>query len=348
MKVLFYISSIGNGGVGRVVVNLTNTLSERGQEVYVLADTSDNKFELSKNVQVVERPKDKNRLQEVVAVRRILKEVKPDVIVGIIHFFIWGYLANLGLKTPIIASDHASYENQPSFLSKLIRFHIYKLADAVTILTETDKKILGNRLKRKVVMPNPIEIPEKISLILERKNIILTAGRLDDWYVKGYDLLIEAWGKIASRYSNWELQIAGNGSDEAMGEIKRMIADVGLKEEQIKLLGFRSDLGQLMQSSKVYILSSRTEGLPMVLLEAMANGCVCVSTSIGGRGEEILGDAGIVVDNSIEGIQNGLEEALKNPQNYVELSEKAKERAVKYESGNVADMWMELFKKLKS
>lgn len=53
-----------------------------------------------------------------------------------------------------------------------------------------------------------------------------------------------------------------------------------------------------MQDSKIFVLSSRTEGLPMVLLEAMANGTVCIATALGGRSVEILGDTGIIVEGS--------------------------------------------------
>lgn len=347
MKILFYLGSIGSGGIGRVVVNLANSLNAKGLKVYVLSDFSDCSFTFSNEVVLLDRPKNVSRLKEVAEVRKMLKQEKPDVIVGLIHFFLWAYLASYGLRVPVIASDHASYEYQPTLISKIFRFHIYKLADAVTILTESDKRYLGKRLKKKVVVPNPIEIPENVKLNSERENVILSAGRLDDWHIKGFDMLIQAWGEIANKHSDWTLQIAGGGRDEDMQTLNGFVKDAGLDDNQIEFLGFRNDIAELMQNSKVFILSSRSEGLPMVLLEAMSNGCVCMATSIGGRGEEILGDAGVAVENSIAGIREGLDMTLNNTQNFEYLSKHAIERAKKYESGNVADMWIELFEKLK-
>ncbi len=242
MRVMFYLDSVENGGIGRVVVNLANLFASRGISVYVLSNLNNCSFAFSQEVVLLDRPKNVSRIREVFFTRNLIKQYKPNVIIGITHFFLWAYLASWGLKIPVIASDHASYEYQPTLLSKFFRFYIYRLATATTILTECDKRILGKRLPQKRVVPNPVEIPKYVIPIRERQNVILVAGRLDDWKIKGLDLLISAWGSIASQYPNWVLKVAGSGTSENLLSLNNFAQEAGLKEGQIQFVGFIVDI----------------------------------------------------------------------------------------------------------
>lgn len=81
----------------------------------------------------------------------------------------------------------------------------------------------------------------------------------------------------------------------------------------------------------------------MVLLEAMANGTVCIATALGGRSVEILGDTGIIVEGSAESIASGLKKVLDNDTLFEDFSDKVRER-VKYDNQIVLNKWLGLFK----
>ena len=106
--------------------------------------------------------------------------------------------------------------------------------------------------------------------MLISKNII-SVGRLDK--VKGFDLLIEAWAKIEDLNPEWSLKIVGSGIEEE--SLFKKINSFKLKN--ITLVPETKEIRKLLISSSVYIMSSRSEGLPMVLIEAMECGLPVVA-----------------------------------------------------------------------
>jgi glycosyltransferase involved in cell wall biosynthesis len=112
---------------------------------------------------------------------------------------------------------------------------------------------------------------------------ILTAGRLS--HEKGYDLLIRAVASLKERGTPVAVTIAGEGSKRA--ELEQQIADAGLSS-QVRLPGYIDKLDSLFHEADVFVLCSRTEGLPMVLLEAMGRGVPVIATAVG-QVPEVLG-----------------------------------------------------------
>ena len=129
----------------------------------------------------------------------------------------------------------------------------------------------------------------------------MAAGRLNDWRYKGWDLLIKAWALMngqltkdngqfddqSSELASWKLQIAGTGSVEDLRFLKQMCKENDV-ENSVEFLGYRTDIKELMQKASIFCLSSRSEGLPMVLIEAMSQGCAPVACENLGRTKEII------------------------------------------------------------
>jgi glycosyltransferase involved in cell wall biosynthesis len=151
---------------------------------------------------------------------------------------------------------------------------LYPKLDALAVLTERDGESYAAHMNggvRTVRIPNTVRDmgPGRADLSAP---IAFAAGRLTPQ--KGYDMLIPAWAKVAERHPDWRLRICGEGKDRAL--LEQLIRDHGVGE-QVALEGPAGDIGTDMEQSSLFVLSSRHEGLPLVLLEAMSKGMAVVS-----------------------------------------------------------------------
>lgn len=298
MKILIVCPRLCYGGAERVAVSLANGFVERGHQVTVLANLYDEvTYHLESkvtcwNLVSTNRHKILKWGSAILRIRRCVKQEHPDIVIGIIALCsLVSRIATIGFKVPVIATEHDAFERPETapmpFGIRFAKFclnHIYK---CVTVLTESDKKIIGNRLRNVVVMPNPLAIPLATKIPDKGKNI-LAAGRVDNWYDKGFDVLIQAWGQIANKYPEWTLQIAGVYMDAKTRSYLDGIAREQHVESRVKYLGFVEDMTSLYQKSAVFVLSSRYEGFGLVLIEAMSQGCACVACDYHGRQREII------------------------------------------------------------
>lgn len=160
--------------------------------------------------------------------------------------------------------------------------------DRVVVVSEPMRKVAARYVAqdRLSVIPNGIELPDPggepvtAGMRYERGRgqavRILAIGRLS--YEKGFDRLVEATRTLVAEGMNLIVTIAGDGDCRA--ELERQIATAGL-EGQVRLEGYVSDVDGLYRNSDLFVLCSRTEGLPLVLLEAMSHGLPVVATPVG-------------------------------------------------------------------
>lgn len=105
-------------------------------------------------------------------------------------------------------------------------------------------------------MPNPLTfIP--ISKDSSKEKIVLAAGRVDDWHCKGFDILMQAWNKVAFKYPNWKLMLAGKGSEKTNHFLQSFLTDSIAKKNAV-FLGYRKDMFGLYSKASIYALSSRS------------------------------------------------------------------------------------------
>lgn len=359
MNVTFLNVNMSGGGAERVSALLLNYLNQdKGYDMYLITDTlTPFAYHVDLESEHI-HPLFKNRKEHsscfsfiymVVNVRRYLKKYRPDILVCIMPWMtLVGTLAKIGLPVKIIASDHTSIDRPVHFHIRFIKKYLYPLADAVTLLSETDCRILGKRLPKKVVMPNPLSFPVLSSYEPNRMKNILAVGRLDVWDVKGFDLLIQAWAKICRQYPDWKLQIAGTGSDKSIIKVQNIAKDYGVTD-QFELLGFRKDIDVVMRNSSIFALTSRIEGFGMVLIEAMSQGCACVSFDNGGRQKEIIrnDNEGFVIENyDIDELAEKLSLLICNHQLRESMAKAGINRANDYNITIIAKRWVSLFEKL--
>ena len=164
-----------------------------------------------------------------------------------------------------------------------------------------DKAYMARKLLNTIVIPNPLSFPPMNEMEYEQtydsRNNILACGRLNAYKVKGFDTLIQCFALIAPKYPKWNLDIAGTGSDADFERLRRMALDYGVGD-RVNLIGFHSDIADVMKRHSIFALTSRSEGFGMVITEAMAMGCACASFDLTGPGEIIIdGIDGFLVEN---------------------------------------------------
>lgn len=370
MKIAILVSKITGGGAERVAALWAMGFAERGHEVFFILDStlpqyitypipkSVKMYSIGSNIRFNILRSVMNRIRRIIGYRnfkmsRILKTTYPDVVIGVLHPWASQALkATKGMSVKIINTEHNSFERPTcapmNFKVYQEKFFENRNFDHVTVLTKADLQVIDNRLKNVSVLPNPLpfrvetEIPAK-------QNVILAAGRLDAWYIKGFDMLIRAWGEICHLYPDWELHIAGTGEKHSYQYLRDLASGKGIAEEQIKFLGFSKDMCPIYKRSSIFVLSSRCEGFGMVLVEAMSQGCACIACDYKGRQSEILTEAsqGIICPTEdVEALRKAMIRMITDDDYRILCQHNAIERSKFYSLDRTIDRWEEIFKKL--
>lgn len=387
MKIAIICSRLGYGGAEHVAVTWANGFVNRGHEVILISNLFEEQtYFVDKQIRLYNLVSTcKNKIVKwgsaILNVGSVVKRERPDVIIGVMGTCsLLSKIGTIGLKVPVIATEHNSFERPNSapfgFWIWLSKFCFNKLYKHVTILTHADRDVIGNRLKNVSVMPNPLALRPLFS-IPSKEKVVLAVGRLEGWHVKGFDVLVRAWarvngqlkidnGKLSSKGESWKLQIAGTGSEENLNYLKQLCRENGV-EESVEFLGFRKDMEKLYQDASIFVLSSRYEGFGLVLIEAMSQGCACVACDYKGRQREImcpqgqsskfdvqssnnkveLCETGILCEpDNVESLAAGIQKIIEDDEYRESVRVKAIERSKYYSIENTMDRWETLLKQV--
>ena len=245
-----------------------------------------------------------------------LKQGNYDVIIGV-HAPLAARLATLRKQLPnakLIGWLHNSYEalfgegSRYHIGPKRLRHYVYQFRklDKVVVLCQDD----ANRFHQydeafvPTVIYNPLTLkPGDLSTGNSKR--FLTIGRFTPLH-KGFDLLIEAFHLFSQKNSEWCLDIVGEGREEK--KYRSLISKYHL-EDRITIHPFTNQIQDYYSKAQVYVLSSRWEGMPLVLVEAMSHGLPVVTSDLP-ICKEILGDFGIFFENgNIKELAQRLEDA---------------------------------------
>lgn len=359
IKIIFIIDILGSGGAERVMSILANRFTEIGYDITIFSKAhGPSFFKLEEKVKVV-YPKVKikynnystniiNRLRLYLNIYAFLKKEEPDLVIPFsttTNGTVIPICKLLGLH--VIASEHTNYKvGLNSFPTWFIKRHIYPHADLITVLTERDKKEFYVKFMKNVtVMPNPLSLlPISYPDNLKRGKIILAIGNVSRVFIKGFDNMLQIFTHISLRYSDWKLWIAGGGDPS---NINDLIQKYNLTE-RVSLLGEVKDIQKYMRQSSIFAMTSRWEGLPMVLIEAMSQGMACISFDCFTGPRDIITDGfdGILVeDQNKTQFENQLSELMENHDLRLTLSRNAVETSKKYLPEIIINKWISLIEK---
>lgn len=363
MKIAVVVLSLTGGGAERVAALWINGFYMQGHQVYpILCDKySPQTYSIHKDIKIynIDSRKGNNKylnwirrkLFQVRKLKEIFDKTTPDVVIVVQpHLGEIVYKAKGHHKFKIIGTDHNCYErpSEAPLTNRQIyyKYEFNKKFDQVTVLTQADKEYIGNRLTNVTVLPNPLAFTP-VNRVSNKENIILAVGRYDVWHCKGFDILIKAWGKIASKYPNWKLLIMGQGKEENVLFLKKIISENNLNS-QAELIPYQSPL-PIYKKSAIFCLSSRYEGFGMVLIEAMSQGCACIACDYKGRQKEIITNdrEGLICEcNNVFALANSMDKMISDKE-YRELVQKnAPQRAADYNINNIMEYWDNIFKKI--
>ena len=355
MKILYIITGLQRGGAEKVVCDLADAMLAKGCEVKIayLKGPLLTKPK-SKNIELfnINLSKFTDLPKAYINLSKLINHYQPDIVHShMVHANILSRLVRV--STPIdklICSAHSSNEGG------LIRMLSYRLTNSLSDLTtnvsksaveifETRKAIPRNNMKYVYngvdfnlfkYEPNARDIIRSNLDIDDDTKIILAVGRLN--VAKNYPNLLAAVKILKNQISTpIKLLIAGDG--ELKTEINELVQTLDLSEE-VSLLGNRKDIQKLMSACDVFVLSSDYEGLPTVLIEALACECQIVSTDVSGAAEVLNIYGRIVPTNNSMELANAIEEQLRLTEKNINGRAFAKR---KFDLRVVTEQWLSIY-----
>jgi glycosyltransferase involved in cell wall biosynthesis len=291
MRILLLTSSMSAGGAERVACTLAHAWSSRGDQVTLMPTFSGGGecfYALSPDIRLVYLADlVSSRAQTMVnqfirlhTLRQFIAREHPDVIVSLLsNVNVAAVVASAGLGIPVIVCERTDPFVMPT--PRLLRFACrltYPLAAALMVQTQavsTKYTSLGWALRRVRVIPNPVPVQtldiQHYARGGEMKRL-LAVGRLDE--EKQFGMLIKVFASLARHHTHWSLRIVGEGPLRAT--LQQQIVELGL-EWCVELPGRTATIGEVLAESDAFVLTSRYEGFPNALLEAMAVGLPCVT-----------------------------------------------------------------------
>lgn len=211
--------------------------------------------------------------------------------------------------------------------------------DALVLLTQEDANSWEG-VTNTFVIPNPTPFyPEESSTCESHKAICV--GRLNEQ--KGYEYLIDAWTIVCKRHPDWILNAYGSG--EIKEQLQMRIDEKGVSNSLI-LNEPTSDIIDKYLESSIYIMSSRFEGFPMVLLEAMSCGLPCVSFDCPNGAKDIIEDGrnGFLVEYlNVNALAESICKLIEDESLRKMLGQTAKEDVMMYLPDSIMKLWIDLF-----
>lgn len=284
MNVMLTISTLAPGGAERVMSALANHWAGLGWRVHLVVMGSPSGapyFPLDPKIDLrwLHAEGDSrsivsaaiNNLHRILALRRAMRQIAPDVVLSFIdRTNVTTLIAARGLALPVIAAERTDpRQHDPGWIWSWLRWRTYPWSFRVVAQTQTALSALPASTKHiGIAIANPI-VPGPIAGL---RPVIVGVGRLVP--VKGFERLIEAFAQVAPHHPSWSLVIWGEGPQRAMLEALRDRLGLGARA---RLPGLSAKPGGWLREAGVLALSSRYEGFPNVIGEAMAAGLPVVA-----------------------------------------------------------------------
>lgn len=364
-KIAFFMHNFNGGGAEKVTIHLVNELAQKGYKVTMIIRENIGILEhtVNKGVNIIKLNLEKeNKLLKNIKNIKILKETieseKYDCMFSVsapmsLIAEVSNYIARKKIKLFCVIHSTISMENKKF---KRIRFFLMRCFDKYStktiVVSEDARKDYIETVKvpenKTITIYNPVITKEFLQAstikvddewFQEKRNFktIINIGRLTE--VKNQELLLQAIERIAKK-ENIRLVILGEG--ELRQELEKSIKEKRI-EKIVKLKGFVDNTGWYLKNADLFVLSSNYEGLPTVLIEALAVGCKVVSTNCKTGPREILEDGKygkLVHVNNVDEMEKAIIQQLNEKVDKQELIQ----RGMYFTTENALQAYEELIK----
>lgn len=358
-RVLLFIHSLHGGGAERVAADLSAHWADMGREVMVVTQVSadGDVYTLHPAVrrEVLHTADERgiwSNVRRVRALRRMIKAFRPDIVLGMMTTAsVLSVLASAGLSCRVIATEHTHPPSQTlsGFWQRLRRL-TYPRAARVVALTRGTAQWLARHVpgSHLAVIPNPVHwpLPSGEPVLAPRwgdgRKRLLAVGRLHA--DKGFDLLVQAYARLAPSHPNWDLVILGEGDERRA--LEAQVRQAGLWD-RVSLPGRAGNVGDWYRSADLYVLTSRFEGLSNTLLESMASGLAAVAFDCDTGPREIVreGVDGVLVrpNGDVDALCRALDAVMGDAAERQRMAEAATAVRERFCAERVLGQWEALF-----
>lgn len=376
MRIAYCIAATYNsGGMERMLSLKANELVERGHEVCVITTDQRNQkpffnfnpsirhFDLNINYEenngksifnkILHYPGKQRRHRK--ALSALLSRLKPDVTVSMfcneasilhniksggakileIHFSRFKRL-QYGRKGIWGIIDRLRNNNDKRIAAKYNRF---------AVLTEEDAALWG-KLPNMTVIPNFCKTLENPALADMSAKRVIAVGRIS--YQKGFDRLLQAWALVIKKFPDWKLTVFGGGDKAEKDNLLKLADSFGIAGS-FELLPPVKDIQKEYAKSSILAMTSRYEGLPMVLVEAQQQGLPIVSfdCKCGPKDVILPGRNGLLVkEGDVEGFAQALEKLMSDTDLRNRMQRESLENIKRFDKNLIMDKWESLFREV--
>ena len=288
-----------------------------------------------------------NNLKRIRVLRRAINATRPDVVLSFMDKTnVLTLLAVRGLNIPVVVSERSDPAmNHPGRVWANLRLLTYRMADVVAVQSRGAMNYFpANIQARTRIIPNPVSKPPACGSRAVFGNAgmsVVAVGRLVR--AKGFDLLLEAFAQVKDKHSDWNLLILGEGP--LRKELESLRDELGLRGRFL-MPGRVNNPYEHLAGADLFVMSSRYEGFPNALCEAMASGVAAISTDCPSGPREIIRDGvdGLLVANSdSEALASAMDRLMSNDTERNRLASHASEILQRFAVERVMPMWEEVF-----
>lgn len=375
-KIIYVVDQLKlAGGISRIVAMKANWWAQKGYDVQILTTEGtdlDSFYQLHPSVKVI--PLNINfllvyslrksivgflripflRISQILLFRKRLKQIvlkyQPDVIFTTINS---SAVTSLKDGSQKVFELHFSRQAKKEFKNTLpLVFRCiysiyeyftllhYKKYDKVVLLTERDKNENWSFLKNSMVIPNFIPLSVAKNHLKQNSRRIIVVGRL--CHIKGFDYLFQVWHEVSKIHPDWRLDIYGHQYDN---QYKDICKKMGLR--QIFIHNPTINIQDEYLSSEFCVMTSRSEGFPLVLCEAMSCGLPCIAFDCYCGPSEIItdGEDGLLVKKvgDISGMVSAICWMIEHPEEREKMSKNAIKNIQRFNIDLIMERWQKMF-----
>ncbi len=362
MRIAMTIHALQGGGAERVFCRLAERWSTAGHEVHVVTWSSVDSDPGQWSGDVVRHGLDllhpsrnawqswRANVRRIRVLRKTLSDLQPELVLSFCdQMNISTLRGTRGLNVPVwIAERSDPAQQQLGVCWEYWRRQNYPRCTGCVVQTQQIAEHLSKLIPRKrlYVIPNAVDIPPAQRSRLSPTNdsdsregdaprgVVLSVGRQS--HEKGIDLLLDAWRDARTKLAGWQLHIVG------AGPLRESFATQYADLSEVKFLGWQSDLNRYYAAATVFVLASRYEGFPNVLLEAMSHGVPSIATRCSQAVEQLARDdtAVMTIDiNSPSQLAAAMVELAQNSQHRESLSDNALRVSQEYTWNRIGPLW---------
>jgi len=363
MRITLVIYSLNAGGAERVMSTMANYWAAKGWTVNLLTLGSPDArpfYELHPAVchralglagksgnPLVAMAKNLHRVR---LLRRAICETDPDVVISTMSpTNVLTLVATKGMKVPVIVREaNNPYQSVIGWQWAFLRRWTYPNASRVVLLSGDSLTYFSRAVrKRSVVIPNPVmmeALPQPPKSCNGADRTIIAMGRFVPQ--KGFEMLLQAFARIADRHPEWTLEILGDGP--LREELEALVEKRGLTG-RVRMPGVTKQPFEKLRKADIFVLSSRFEGFPNALCEAMACGLPPISFDCRTGPAEIIRDGidGVLVPaENVDALGEAMDQLMGDAKRRAALAARAPEVLDRFGLEKVMGIWEKMISDL--